>query len=639
MFSFSKSSTYSLKKSKTVLRHVYHVFQRKKKKLSKETQQQIKKTLADLQDAILKKDRETAAELAKQAESLSQLLLKKSTFEHALDLIFALAFALAVAILIRQMWFEFYEIPSGSMRPTLKEQDRLAVSKTTFGVNIPLQPKQFYFNPHLVKQSGIVIFTGEDMDIRDVDTLYFYLFPGKKQYVKRLIGRPGDILYFYGGKIYGLDFFGKDITPELQLASLDKIEHIPFIDFDRKLIIPSSPTNGYYSPVIVYQMNEPVAKLYVTPQGQPGGEMLNPAEIHVPDTPPIQNYSDMWGFGNYGMTRLLTREQVRYLTDQDPSSMEEGVLYLEIRHHPSVSSVKIVRDEIGRMRPIMGISTSIIPLQENHLKAIFDNMYTARFVVKNGFAHRYGYSSSDTPGSNIFLPHLHNVPNGCFEFYYGKAYSVKWQGITSELPATSPLYDFDPARVQLLYNIGMEFDMRFSPQIKNQRLVPARYTYYRDGDLYLLGAPILKKDDPALIDFLKREEARKAMSNPNYSYTPFADAGPPLNPDGSLDANLVRKFGIRIPPNMYLVLGDNHAMSSDSREFGFVPEQNLRGAPDLIFWPPGHRWGYPNQPRYPFFNGPRTVVWGIAGVFIVLGTWYWRRRNHLPLKDLNQDPS
>ncbi len=639
MFSFSQSSTYSLKKSKTVLRHVYHVFQRKKKKLSKETQQQIKKTLSDLQDAILKKNRESAGELAKQAESLSQLLLKKSSVEHVIDLVFSLTFALAVAILIRQMWFEFYEIPSGSMRPTLKEQDRLVVSKTSFGVNIPLQPNQFYFNPDLVKRSGIVVFTGEDMDIRDVNTLYFYIFPGKKQYIKRMIGKPGDILYFYGGMIYGIDFSGKDITPELQLASLDKIEHIPFIDFDRKLIIPSSPKNGYYSPVIVYQMNEAVAKLDITPQGQPSGEMLNPVDIHVPDTPPIQNYSDMWGFGNFGMTRLLTREQVRYFTDQDPSNMEEAILYLEIRHHPSVSSVKLVRDDIGRMRPVMGISTSIIPLQETHLKAISDNMYTARFEVKNGLAYRYGYSSSDTPGSNIFLPHLHDVPNGCYEFYYGKAHSVKWQGITTALPRTSSLYEWDPARLQLLYNIGIEFDMRFSPQIKNQKLLPARYTYFRNGDLYLLGAPILKKDDPTLISFLKREEAKKAVSNPLSVYIPFADAGPPLNPDGSLNVDLIRKFGLRVPPHMYLVLGDNHAMSSDSREFGFVPEQNLRGAPDFIFWPPGHRWGHPNQICYPFLNGPRTAIWIIAGIFIILGTWYWRRRNHLPLKGLAQDPS
>ena len=68
----------------------------------------------------------------------------------------------------------------------------------------------------------LLVFTGENMDIRDVDTMYFYIFPGKKQYVKRLMGKPGDLLYFYGGEIYGIDGDGKDITSELQIEQLDK---------------------------------------------------------------------------------------------------------------------------------------------------------------------------------------------------------------------------------------------------------------------------------------------------------------------------------------------------------------------------------------------------------------------------------
>ncbi|MBI3237021.1 MAG: signal peptidase I, partial [Chlamydiales bacterium] len=199
--------------------------------------------------------------------------------------------------------------------------------------------------------------------------------------------------------------------------------------------------------------------------------------------------------------------------------------------------------------------------------------------------------------------------------------------------------EFDLNRTQLLYNVGMEFDLRFSPQAKNQRLKPARYTYFRDGNLYLLGAPILKKEDPILIDFLKREETRKNLSNQQNPYLPFADAGPPLLPNGSIDAEFIREYGIQIPPKVYLVLGDNHAMSSDSREFGFVPQENLRGAPDLIFWPPGSQWGIPNQPTYPFLNLPRTYIWFVAGISILLSYLYWRRRNHLPLKNLQKDHS
>ncbi len=629
---FSKSS-YSLKKSKTILRQAYHLYLKKKKTLPDSLSGQIQKSLSALQKEILEKNTAAAATLAKQIEALFEFQLKKTAFDQLKDFLFALIFALGVAVAIRQMWFEFYEIPSGSMRPTLKEQDRLVVSKTDFGINMPLHPRHLYFEPDLVKRSGIAIFTGENMDIRDVDTMYFYLFPGKKQYVKRMIGKPGDTLYFYGGQVYAIDKDGNDVSSELQLPELKQIEHIPFIDFDRKITMPETPVNGIYSPVFIYQMNEPIAKLYTTGQNQVRGEVINSPQTHNTNTPNVLEYSELWGLGNYGMCRLLTRDQVKFLTDQDPSTLEDGVLYLEIKHHPSLNSVKLIRDEYGRMRPSLGISTSIIPLQEHHLRALFDNMYTARFEVTNGFAYRWGLHPTSTT-KNMFLPHLPNVPNGCYEFYYGKAAQVKWQGITELLPPTHPLYQFDSSRVQLLYNMGIEFDTRFAPQVKNQRLVPARYTYFRNGDLYLLGAPILKKDDPTLQQFLNREETRTQASNPQNPYIAFEDKGPPLKKDGTLNIEYMRQYGILIPPKMYLVLGDNHAMSGDSREFGFVPESNLRGGPDFIFWPPGPRWGFPNQPDYPWMNLPRALIWLLAAACISGGTVYWRSRNHLPLKGL-----
>jgi signal peptidase I len=613
-----------LKKAKKTLLATYHRFCKKKKQLSPETKEQIKKDLISLQTAVIQKDPIKAVELTHIVHTSARAHLQKTFFESTRDFILGIAGALFIAVLIRQMWFELYEIPTGSMRPTFKEQDRLSVSKTDFGINFPLKLGHFYFNPNLIQRNNIVIFTVENMDVRDANTVYFYLFPGKKLLVKRVIGKPGDTLYFYGGKVYGIDEAGQDITPELQLPELDKIDHIPFISFEgTRVSTTPSVIPGIYSPVVIYQMNEPIARLYATSPTQARGELLPKIQLQNPTL----HYGDMWGIKNFAMARLLTKEQVRVFTDQDPSTMEEGVLYLELKHHPSLSTARIGSDEYNRVRPLVGLSTSVIPLQESHLKAIMDNLYTARFVVSNGFSYHYGINP-ERYGTQAFFPYLPTFPNGTYEYYYGKAYQVKWQGITSELPPSSPLYRFDPQQVQLLFNVGMEFDNRYSPQSKEQYLVPSRYAYYREGDLYLMGASILKKDDPALHTFIERETKRKTN---RASYHPFLDKGPPVAADGKLNIDFIKQYGLKVPPKSYLCLGDNHANSGDSRDFGFVPEENLRGGPVFIFWPFGNRFGAPNQPSYPFLNPGRIIIWSLA--LIGFGSWYYvhRRRNKLPL--------
>ncbi len=40
-----------------------------------------------------------------------------------------------------------------------------------------------------------------------------------------------------------------------------------------------------------------------------------------------------------------------------------------------------------------------------------------------------------------------------------------------------------------------------------------------------------------------------------------------------------------VPPNDYFVLGDNRRGSSDSRDWGFVPKNNIIGRAALIYWP------------------------------------------------------
>lgn len=42
-----------------------------------------------------------------------------------------------------------------------------------------------------------------------------------------------------------------------------------------------------------------------------------------------------------------------------------------------------------------------------------------------------------------------------------------------------------------------------------------------------------------------------------------------------------------VPPNDYFVLGDNRVESSDSRDWGFVPRNNIVGRAVLVYWPLG----------------------------------------------------
>lgn len=622
---------YSLRKSRQILRTSYAWYKKKGKNLNPDQLNTLKNDLAQLDQAIRNEDRGTADTLAHKLESFGAIHFKKSFFDYISELLIALVLALIVATIVRQMWFELYEIPTGSMRPTFFEQDHLTVSKLAFGINVPLRTEHFYFDPKLVQRTSICIFSGADMPYIDQDTTYFYVIPYKKRYIKRCMGKPGDIVYFYGGKIYTLDKDDNFISELLDSPYLHNIEHVPFLTFEGQVTAP------VYDQIVFHQMNLPVGKLSISSSGTMKGEVFNGKEW-VKDQPgalktahsEIQTYSDLWGIRNFAMARLLTKQQLEQDPNIDTEGLEKGVLYLELRHTPSLTypKPKFQQDRRGTM-VLLAPYTTIIPLQQQHLDAIMDNMYTARFVVDDGRGRRY---SLDEQHFSPRSPRFQGVPNGTYEFYFGKAVKVGWGGITSDVLKDSPLYSRDPANIQKLYNMGIEMDTAFSPSGGQQNHYPQRYAYFRNGDLYLLGAPVMKKDDPILVDFNTREQKREQNSSQSRPYVAFKDYGPPLKSDGQVDKDFIHTFGLKVTDNHYLALGDNHAMSSDSRVFGFVPQNNLQGAPSLIIWPPGDRLGPPMQKPYPIINLPRLVIWGIALLIALI--WYGIHRYNMrkPLK-------
>ncbi len=623
------SRDYTLRKSRHILKQVYSWYKKKGQELPPPALVSLEKEMGQLDAALLNKDRTSAGTLAKKLETFANQHCKKTILQNIIELFSALIFALVIAVIIRQMWFEPYEIPTGSMRPTFREQDHLTVTKTAFGINMPLATDHFYFDKDLIQRTSIFIFSGDKIPVLNSDSTYFGLFPYKKRYIKRCMGKPGDSFYFYGGQIYGVDKQGNELTELRNSPWMKPLEHVPFLSFDGEM---SQNSNNS---IIIKQMNVPVGKLSFNSQGQSVGEVFDGknwiADLPLAQAAPhtaIKTYSDILGIRNYAVARLLNHEEIKKLS-VDTKDSAEGVLYLQLHHTPSLSFPKpiVQKGYIG----IPAYST-IIPLQQHHLDTLMDNLYTARFVVENGQARRYSDDRHlhSSPGPKF------NVADGTYEFYQGKAFSIHWGGIAKDLPKDNPLYSRSPENIQKLFNFGMEMSLLFSPSPYNQTLFPHRYAYFRDGDLWLMGAKFIDKSDPSLIAFLKNEKSRQEKSTPQKPYIAFQDYGPPLK-DGKIDTDFIRTFGMTIPEGRYLALGDNHAMSSDSRVFGFVPQDNLQGAPSFIFWPPGNRFGFVDaQKPYPFLNLPRLIVWGIAALIFFAWWLYYRHMIKTPIYSKRQ---
>ena len=116
----------------------------------------------------------------------------KKIFYSIYDNVKTLLVALILAVLIRSLLFQPFYIPSSSMEPTLLVGDRIFVSKYTYGYS----KHSFPFSPNISnerffakspKRGDLVVFkTPAD---------------NRTDYIKRLIGLPGDTIQFIKGEL------------------------------------------------------------------------------------------------------------------------------------------------------------------------------------------------------------------------------------------------------------------------------------------------------------------------------------------------------------------------------------------------------------------------------------------------------
>ncbi len=103
---------------------------------------------------------------------------------------------------------------------------------------------------------------------------------------------------------------------------------------------------------------------------------------------------------------------------------------------------------------------------------------------------------------------------------------------------------------------------------------------------------VFKSPQNIKFDYIKRiiglpEEKISLKENHFYINDKLLDESPYLASDVPTKGNLFLPEGgsLEIPLNQYFVAGDNRNHSSDSREWGFVPKENIIGRAWFSYWP------------------------------------------------------
>jgi len=108
----------------------------------------------------------------------------KSTLREYVE---ALAVAFVLALFIRTFIVQAFKIPSGSMLPTLQIGDHLLVNKLRYGIRLPILGQRVvkFDDP---KRGDVIVFV--------------YPVDPSKDFIKRVIGQPGDVVEVRHKQVY-----------------------------------------------------------------------------------------------------------------------------------------------------------------------------------------------------------------------------------------------------------------------------------------------------------------------------------------------------------------------------------------------------------------------------------------------------
>ncbi len=127
------------------------------------------------------------------AKKAKRVKKEKSASNETVEVIKTIVFALLIALVLRVLLFQPFTIPSASMEPNLYEGDYIVVSKWSYGYSkhsIPFSPPLF---------EGRLF--GKDPERGDI-AVFKLPRDDKTDYIKRVIGLPGDRVQMRDSRLY-----------------------------------------------------------------------------------------------------------------------------------------------------------------------------------------------------------------------------------------------------------------------------------------------------------------------------------------------------------------------------------------------------------------------------------------------------
>ncbi|MDQ2859149.1 MAG: signal peptidase I [Pseudomonadota bacterium] len=189
--------------------------------------------------------------MRKDAAATSKAAKKPGAAQETGEIFKTVFYALLIALIIRTVLFQPYTIPSASEEPNLYQGDYIIVSKWSYGYS----RHSILFSPPIFK--GRIFFRPPTRG----DIIVFKLpRDGHTDYIKRLIGMPGDHIQMRAGQLY----INGRALPEMPVKTVIAHDH----GYPEKVTwVQETNPEGRQYVTQIHGMNEPADNtgIYVVP--------------------------------------------------------------------------------------------------------------------------------------------------------------------------------------------------------------------------------------------------------------------------------------------------------------------------------------------------------------------------------------